>query len=101
MLLEIVHGEKKKFICLDSKYTASKSRILESMAFAHIYRDSLRCGDAAPVLSIILVPANEALPVLRSKNYWCNHGVGCAILNKSDDVYVILDQALGTFSDTG
>jgi len=101
ILLEIVDGEQKRFICLDSKYTASKSRILDSMSSAHIYRDSLRCGQAEPSLSIILVPANQDLAVLGSQNYWCNHGVGCAILKKSDDAYFILDQALGTFSNMG
>lgn len=91
MLLEIVDGEQKRFICLDSKYTASKSRILDSMASAHIYRDSLRCGDAAPVLSIILVPANEEVPVLGLDNYWQRNKIGCARLAASSDSKMLLD----------
>lgn len=55
MLLEIMEGEGRTFICLDSKYTASKARILDSMASAHIYRDSLRCIKRIPTLSLILV----------------------------------------------
>lgn len=92
MLLEIVHGEQKKFICLDSKYTASKSRILDSMSSAHIYRDSLRCGKAEPSLSIILVPANQALAVLGGWDYWNSHRVGCATLGKRGDAFKLLDQ---------
>ncbi|WP_394132722.1 hypothetical protein [Marinobacter nauticus] len=86
MLLEIVDGDQKRYICLDSKYTASKSRILDSMASAHIYRDCLRCGDAAPVLSIILVPANDELSALGSVNYWSRNGVGSAILATKEDI---------------
>lgn len=104
MVLEIVEGEHKEFICLDSKYTASRGRILDSMSSAHIYRDSLRCGSISPLLSLILAPANKTLAVLGSDKYWNRYGVGCAVVNKQSDAATILDrvfdrsQATRTFS---
>jgi hypothetical protein len=82
MVLEIVEGEHKQFICLDSKYSASRGRILDSMSSAHIYHDSLRYGSISPSLSIILVPANSALAILNSDDYWNKYMVGCATLSK-------------------
>lgn len=92
MLLEIADGNQNRFICLDSKYSASKSRILDSMASAHIYQDSLRYKHSAPHLSIILVPANEDVAVLGELSYWRKNKVGCAKLAVSKDV----DTLLGT-----
>ena len=92
MVLEIVEGEHKQFICLDSKYSASRGRILDSMSSAHIYHDSLRCGSISPSLSIILAPANKTLAVLGNDEYWTKYGVGCAILNKQSDAASILDR---------
>ncbi|AOY87699.1 hypothetical protein BKP64_05670 [Marinobacter salinus] len=94
MVLEIAKGENKQFICLDSKYTASGERILDSMSSAHIYRDSLRCGSISPLLSIILVPANKTVSVLGSDEYWDRYGVGCAILNKQSDTASLLDRVV-------
>lgn len=92
MVLEIAEKEHKQFICLDSKYTASRGRILDSMSSAHIYRDSLRCGSISPLLSIILAPANKTLAVLGSDEYWDKHGVGCAIVNNRSDAASVLDR---------
>jgi hypothetical protein len=92
MVLEIAEGEKNQFICLDSKYTASHRRILDSMSSAHIYRDSLRCGPVSTSLSIILVPANKTLAMLASDEYWNRYGVGCATLSKKSDASTILDR---------
>jgi len=94
MLLEIMDGDQRRFICLDSKYTASKSRILDSMASAHIYRDSLRRDDATPNLSIILVPINEDVPALGVTSYWERNHVGCAVLADKADADAVLDLVL-------
>lgn len=71
-------SEGRKFAVLDSKYSCSKQRILEAMASAHIYRDSLRLGNTRAALSLILVPAmaDEILP-LSERTFWSEHGVGC------------------------
>lgn len=92
LVLEVTEGEQKQFFCLDSKYTASRGRILDSMASAHVYKDSLRCRKTKPSLGIILVPANQALAVLGGWDYWNSHGVGCATLAKRGDAFKLLDQ---------
>lgn len=97
MLLEIMEGEGRTFICLDSKYTASKARILDSMASSHIYRDSLRCIKRIPTLSLILVPANIHLPGLSATNYWRRNKVGCAVVAKTSDAENLLDMVIDLF----
>ena len=99
MLLEIVEGEKRTFICLDSKYTASKARILDSMASAHIYRDSLRDIKSVPTLSLIVVPANKNLPDLGATNYWQRNRVGCAVLAEDHDAAKLFSR-VSNFFDT-
>ena len=101
LVLEIVEDEQKRFICLDSKYTSSRGRILDSMASAHVYRDSLRCGTVSPSLSIIIVPANQTLDVLSSQEYWNRYGVGCATLATRSDASAILNQAFDLHQVTG
>lgn len=97
LTLEVKNQTKKHFICLDSKYTASRGGILNSMASAHIYQDSLRCGAQPPVLSIILVPANPALSRLDTADYWQRHRVGCFTLKQKSDVPTLLDRLVPFF----
>ena len=85
LVLEIADHEHCRFICLDSKYTASRATILNSMASAHIYRDSLRRGDSRVDLSVILVPAIAEVGVLATEEYWQRHGVGCYQLSNIVD----------------
>lgn len=85
LVLEFADSKCKWFICLDSKYSASKARILDAMASAHIYRDSLRLDGRPPDLSIILVPTSQAVSLLADEGYQARHGVGCVALSAAED----------------
>lgn len=90
MVLEHVNGDQLQFICLDSKYTASKSGLLDSMASAHIYRDSIRRKGVAPVLSLLLVPQNQHVVAISSQDYITRNRVGCLpMVSKKEAASVI------------
>lgn len=95
LILEVLEGDQKQFVCMDSKYTASHGGILDAMSSAHIYRDSLRCDSLHCSLSILLVPANTTLPMLTTEDYWREHKVGCATLGDNEDASAVIDRVLG------
>ncbi|MFC6670784.1 DUF2357 domain-containing protein [Marinobacterium aestuariivivens] len=92
LVLEYKCGEEVRYLCLDSKYTASKSGILDSMASAHVYRDSIRCRGKAPILSALLVPANQDAELLEQHEYIDAHGVGLYQLAEYGQVERILTE---------
>lgn len=85
LVLEYSDGDGRRFICLDSKYTTSRSGILNAMASAHIYRDSIKQKGAAPLCSVLLVPGNPGTTLLSSKEYVNRYGVGCIPMANNDE----------------
>ena len=83
-----------RYACLDSKYTAKKARILDSMASAHIYNDSLRLAGRKPELSLILVPRNLAAGKLESLDFWDKHRVGCFSLTSGEQAPELIERVL-------
>lgn len=90
LILEITASGTTQFICLDSKYTSREKRILEEMASAHIYHDSLRWQQKRPVLSLLLVPRNQGLARLECRSWWQQHQTGCFTLNNVEDASILL-----------
>ncbi|ANG64883.1 hypothetical protein A8C75_21965 [Marinobacterium aestuarii] len=76
LVLEYKYNDEIRYLCLDSKYTASRAGILDAMASAHVYHDSIRGNGQAPVISALLVPANQGAELLEQQDYFDNHGVG-------------------------
>jgi len=48
-------GSEARFVVFDAKYRTSRSAVLDAMASAHIYRDSLRFGGRAPTEKVTWV----------------------------------------------
>jgi len=93
LLLEIDDSSGKRFMCLDSKYSVSRSRILDAMASAHIYRDSLRGEGVAPVFSILLVPGcDSSVNALKDDSFWGEYRVGCFSLREDADARFLLER---------
>lgn len=92
LVLEVKNDGITQFVSLDSKYTSRSKRILEEMGSAHIYRDSLRWERKRPVLSLLLVPCNEYLPVIESESWWHEHKTGCFTLHNVDSSNLLLDR---------
>ena len=71
----------KRFLLLDAKYRTSRANVLDAMASAHIYQDSLRIGPRRPEASVLLVPAAGGAPWLESAEFHRQHRVGVHALS--------------------
>jgi len=89
-VLEIKINGKKSFICLDAKYKASRSRLLEAMASAHIYRDSVKLDGKPPQSVFLITPNVDNVANLVSAEYKQRNHVGCQRLSVEDDALSIL-----------
>jgi len=78
------HGNDRRYMILDAKYTQSRQGVLEAMASAHIYNDSLRWKGQRPWLSLLTVPARGGAPWLEKQEFMESEGVGVLILSPED-----------------
>ena len=65
-----------RFVVLDVKYRASRANVLDAMASAHIYQDSLRIGSCRPDAALLLVPAGGGARWLEDIAFHSEHRVG-------------------------
>lgn len=82
-------GDQRRFVLLDAKYRTSREGVLDGMASAHIYHDSLRWHGRRPNYALLLVPCGGAVEALLSTDFRKTHGVGLAELASDDDVSAI------------
>lgn len=75
----------KRFIVLDAKYRSSRFGVLDGMASAHLYRDSLRWEGRSPDASWLLIPRGGAVPVLETAAYQMVNGVGACVMGDSSE----------------
>jgi hypothetical protein len=61
---------------LDVKYRVSRQNVLDAMASAHIYQDSLRVGARRPEASLLIVPRTEGAAWLADPGFISAHRVG-------------------------
>jgi hypothetical protein len=71
---------ERGFVVLDAKYRHGRSAILEEMAVAHIYRDSLRWHGSGPRFALLLLPAASAPPWLSDDAFQRAERVGTVAL---------------------
>ncbi|HFH3882457.1 nuclease domain-containing protein [Pseudomonas aeruginosa] len=83
-------GGQRKFVILDAKYRTSRHGVLDGMASAHIYHDSLRWYGQRPSCALLLVPRAGEVEKLQSEDFWQEQGVGLAALGSDDDVDAII-----------
>ncbi len=97
LVLEYANGERTRFICLDSKYTVSRGGLLDAMASAHIYRDSIRHAGTVPLYSLLLIPDSSDVSLLSSDDYVNRNQVGCKPLVNDADAARVIRQLLAGF----
>jgi len=88
-------GSDLRFVVFDAKYRASRANVLDAMASAHIYHDSLRIGLRRPEAAFLLVPSGGGTPWLEDAIFQAEHGVGVLPLSLDVDTAlpaVVLDQ---------
>jgi hypothetical protein len=76
IVLKAEGAEGGRFIVLDAKYRAAREHVLDAMASAHIYQDSLRLGGRRPEASLLLVPAGGGATWLEDPAFHVEHRVG-------------------------
>ena len=76
LVLVIRRAGTIRFVVLDAKYRASRLAILDAMASAHIYQDSLRVGDRRPDATFLIVPSISNTPWLAATDFHAEHRVG-------------------------
>jgi hypothetical protein len=69
-------GRDPRFVVFDAKYRSSRANVLDAMASAHIYQDSLRIGTRRPEASFLLVPRGGGAPWLEDPNFQAAQRVG-------------------------
>lgn len=101
LVLEYADAKSQGYICLDSKYSTTSQNVLEAMASAHIYRDSLRWQGRKPGLSLLLLPHTDDVPLLSARDYIDRHGVGCIKLGGSQDAVSLVESLLVSLKVVG
>ncbi|ETK41852.1 MAG: hypothetical protein A2W79_08475 [Pseudomonadales bacterium RIFCSPLOWO2_12_60_38] len=66
----------KRFVVFDAKYRSARASVLDAMASAHIYHDSLRWKGIKPDASLLLIPRAQEVTMLASPIYHADYGVG-------------------------
>lgn len=74
-------GESEHFIVMDAKYRSSRNGVLDAMASAHLYRDSLRWRGRRPDCALLLIPRGGAVPTLESLQYRQDNSVGVVVVD--------------------
>ena len=74
-----------KWYVLDAKYRTTRPNVLEAMASAHIYRDSLRWNERRPERAVLLVPRGGGAPWLERPDFIRKHRVGVCALSPDTD----------------
>lgn len=71
---------------LDAKYRTTRRNVLNAMASAHIYNDSLRWNGLKPKRSVLLVPREGGAPWMERPDFIGRHSVGVCVLNMDTDL---------------
>jgi hypothetical protein len=76
LLLSVDRDGTTRFVVMDAKYRTSRVAVLDAMASAHIYQDSLRIGACRPDASLLLVPSAGGAAWLEDEGAQERHRVG-------------------------
>ena len=99
IVFESSNGPSQRFICLDAKYRTSRSGVLDAMASAHIYRDSVKLEGKGPEYSFLLLPKCREIVHLSTEDYRERNRIGCLSL-ASQQESTGLTEMLTTWANT-
>jgi hypothetical protein len=75
-VLTVRRGATASFLIVDAKYRTTRDAVLDAMASAHIYQDSLRLGSTRPIASLLAVPSVKDADWLSYPQFVAEHKVG-------------------------
>jgi len=76
IVLVVSKGHERRMLVLDAKYRSGKANVLDAMASAHIYHDSLFLGGRRPDTCLLLLPGSPEVASLEDPMTWEAFGVG-------------------------
>lgn len=79
-------GQVQRLAIFDAKYRVSRQGVLESMASAHLYKDSLRWHSNEPCVAMLLVPRAGGAGWLEADDFIAANGVGVLQLGGDSDL---------------
>ena len=94
LVFEFSDGDTTRFVCLDAKYRTSRSGVLEAMASAHIYRDSVKCAGSGPEFSLLLLPHCKEIGQMSALEYIDRYKTGCLAMASQQEACVIVDSLI-------
>ncbi|WP_052167752.1 DUF2357 domain-containing protein [Pseudomonas aeruginosa] len=98
--LTVRRDGREHFIVIDAKYRSSRSAVLEAMASAHLYRDSLRWRGRRPECALLLIPRGGAVPALECSQYRQDNAVGVVSVSDPNDAAELVRVLAEYWSDT-
>ena len=84
LVFTIESSDGVRFVVLDAKDRTSRLNVLDAMASAHIYQDSLRIGSRRPEASLLLIPSGGGAPWLEDPAFQADNRVGVHVLSADD-----------------
>ena len=85
IVLTRIDRDGPEWYVLDAKYRTTRSNVLDAMASAHIYRDSLRWNERRPERAVLLVPRGGGAPWMEGADFISRHRVGVCALSIGTD----------------
>jgi len=82
--LTVRRDGQEHFIVMDAKYRSSRNAVLDAMASAHLYHDSLRWKGRRPDCALLLIPRGGAVPILQEAQYRLDNSVGVVVVDDQD-----------------
>ena len=73
IVLNWQRGDNAGFLVFDAKYRVARNSVLDAMASAHIYNDSLRMNQEKPIASVLLTPAPTETSWLETPQFFNEH----------------------------
>lgn len=77
-------SKQMQIVVMDAKYRSSRSAVLDVMASAHLYRDSLRWRGRRPDCALLIISRGGAVLLLESQQYRQDNSVGVVTLGDAD-----------------
>ena len=85
IVLTRIDRDRPEWYVLDAKYRTTRSNVLDAMASAHIYRDSLRWNERRPERAVLLVPRGGGASWMEQPDFISRHRVGICALSTDTD----------------
>lgn len=86
LVMTVEDAAGRRFFVLDAKYRQARSAVLDAMASAHLYHDSIRWGDRRSTRSLLLIPAGGGADWLEDPRFQEEQSVGAHVFSPTENI---------------